>query len=461
MFHIYLIFFLSLLGTLLAAGVLFFSMITMKKPDGTAVRTDWPVTFAESFREQIYVSDNSPGVRQAGIGLLKENEIGLQILDAAGFELYSFQKPAHAESSYSMSRLVELCQPEERSEDGMVRFIKTVSFGEEEFIYILYFPARLSRVTMYLNGEHFAGGKTILLPVAALLVFLISVSGMVYGFRTAGTLRRLTAAIQDISSRSYLPVTEHGTFFDVYDSLNTLNTEIRESDRLRARTEQMRKEWIANITHDLKTPLSPIKGYAELLLQEDKSFEECRKYAGIMLKNAAYMETLIEDLKLTYQLSNGMLPLNRQQQDAVRFLRELVIDILNMPEYENRVIHFDSPIETLSYPFDTTLFTRAFRNLVLNAFIHGTPDTEVWLQVSSADTEFRIWLADNGNGMTAAERERLFDRYYRGEATRQKPEGSGLGLAIAKEIIELHGGQISVDTIPGTGTTFYIRFPLC
>lgn len=461
MFHIYLIFFLSLLGTLLAAGVLFFSMITMNKPDGTAVRTDWPVTFAESFREQIYVSDNSPGVRQAGIGLLKENEIGLQILNAAGFELYSFQKPAHAESSYSMSRLVELCQSEEQTEDEMVRFIKTVSFGGEEYIYILYFPARLSRVTMYLNGEHFAGGKTILLPVATLLVLLISVSGMIYGFRTAGTLKRLTAAIQDISSRSYLPVTEHGTFFDVYGSLNTLNTEIRESDRLRARTEQTRKEWIANITHDLKTPLSPIKGYAELLLQEDKSFEECRKYAGIMLKNAAYMETLIEDLKLTYQLSNGMLPLNRQQQDTVRFLRELVIDILNMPEYENRVIHFDSPFETLSYPFDTTLFTRAFRNLLLNAFIHGTPDTEVWLQVSSADTEFRIWLADNGNGMTAAERERLFDRYYRGEATKQKPEGSGLGLAIAKEIIELHGGQISVDTIPGTGTTFYIRFPLC
>ena len=89
----------------------------------------------------------------------------------------------------------------------------------------------------------------------------------------------------------------------------------------------MREDWIANITHDLKTPLSPIRGYAEVLLEKGGENEaQVRRYAGIVLKNASYMEGLIDDLKLTYQLENGMLPLRAVEGDVVRFLRELAID---------------------------------------------------------------------------------------------------------------------------------------
>ena len=156
-------------------------------------------------------------------------------------------------------------------------------------------------------------------------------------------------------------------FHDLYGSLNTLDAEIRASDGLRAQTDTMRKEWIANITHDLKTPLSPIKGYAEML-QEDGSItpEQCRRYAGITLKNVSYIETLIDDLKLTYQLESGMLPVSREEQDIVRFMKELAIDILNTPEYEDRTIHFETEEADFLYSFDQTLLTRAFRNLIIN-----------------------------------------------------------------------------------------------
>ena len=117
-------------------------------------------------------------------------------------------------------------------------------------------------------------------------------------------------SVRDISKRSYLPCKNNGTFSDLYDSLNSLDTEIRTSDRLREETENMRREWIANITHDLKTPLSPIKGYSEILLNDTpKTDEQCKRYAGIMLKNAAYMENLMDDLKLTYRLESGMVPI--------------------------------------------------------------------------------------------------------------------------------------------------------
>ena len=172
------------------------------------------------------------------------------------------------------------------------------------------------------------------------------------------------------------------------------------------------------------------------------------------------METLIDDLKLTYQLDNKMLPVNLEEQNIVRFLKELVIDILNTPEYENRTVHFESSADTISFQFDQRLFTRAFRNLIINAIVHGEKNTEVTLSVSESDTVLKVLVADNGKGMKPETVEHLFDRYYRGTDTGQKAEGSGLGLAIAKGIIELHRGTISVSSVPSVGTAFQMEFPL-
>ena len=297
------------------------------------------------------------------------------------------------------------------------------------------------------------------MPVLAVLFLLVLISGVLYGLLSTKAIKRLTDAIHEIAARSYVPIKEQGVFRDLYDSLNTLDAEIRDSDNQRTLTEKTREEWIANITHDLKTPLSPIKGYAEVLRETDGGDREHRRhYADVMLKNVSYMEKLVDDLKLTYQLENGMLPLCREEQNLTRFLKELAIDILNTPEYEDRIIHFESVDETVTFPFDRMLFTRAFRNLIINAFVHGEEHTEVTVSILASRAGLKIKVSDNGPGMEADTAQRLFDRYYRGTNTEQKPEGTGLGLAIAKGIIDLHGGTVSVFSIPGVGTTFEIDF---
>lgn len=92
--------------------------------------------------------------------------------------------------------------------------------------------------------------------------------------------------------------------------------------------------------------------------------------------------------------------------------------------------------------------------------MHGEEHTEVTLRLLVSDSTLEIYVADNGKGMKPETTEHLFDRYYRGTNTEQKPEGSGLGLAIAKGIIEIHSGTISVSSIPTVGTTFQIEFSL-
>ena len=468
-FHIYLIFFLSLLGTLIAVCCLLVMLITTTNPNGKTVRSDQPKIFTQEFSEYIIFVNNSPQIKQTGIELLQETHVGLQILDAAGNEVYAYQKPDHAQDYYSNTELLLLYQTghfdkELASTKNWTAFIGVITGNEKDYAYVLYFPMNIQKITMYLNGERFAGGKKFIIFIISILLSTALFLGLGYGLFITKAISRLSASIRSISGRCYLPVKEKGVFRDLYNSLNELDGEIRASDHLREKTETMRREWISNITHDLKTPLSPIKGYAEILCDDtEKSAFQCRKYAEIMLKNAAYMENLIDDLKLTWQLENNMLPVNRQEQNVVRFLRELSIDILNCPEYEERTIYFQcsDPIadETVMLSFDKKLLIRTFQNLIINAFVHGGKDTEVTVQIAVSENLVNITISDNGKGMSVEETDRLFDRYYRGTNTESKTEGTGLGLAIAKSIIELHGGTISVTSSPGAGTSFLICFP--
>ncbi|MBT9779948.1 sensor histidine kinase [Clostridium sp. MCC353] len=459
-FHIYLIFFLSLLGTILLAAALFFLSITVQKPDGSTARSDWPKVFAEDFKKQITFSGSSPQVKQKGLDLLKENKVGIQILTASGHEVFSYQKPEQVPAEYSAVELIQLLQTGSAKYGSTTALAEIISDSGKDYAVLLYFPVNVTKVTMYLNGQRFTGGKNLILPVLAVLFTTVLISGVVYGFWTAGAIKRISASIQEIPLRSYYPVEDHGPFHDLYDSLNTLDEEIRAGDQLKAQTERLREEWIANMTHDLKTPLSPIKGYAELLSVSDvKEEEQSRRYANIILKNALYMESLIDDLKLVYQLKNGILPLNLEEQNMVRFLKELVIDILNTPEYEGRTIHFNCAADTISYVFDRTLMTRAFRNLIFNSFVHGGENTEVTLRIISSGASLKICVSDDGKGMTEETVKHLFDRYYRGTCSGQMPKGTGLGLAIAKNIVELHHGSISVSSALSVGTEFLVELP--
>lgn len=274
-------------------------------------------------------------------------------------------------------------------------------------------------------------------------------------------LSKIKKGIENISQRTYTQLPEKGIFSDVYCALNKMDKEIYNSDKVQKETERMRSEWIANITHDLKTPLSPIKGYAELLTSNAEIDKETmQEYGEIILKNVNHTEKLINDLKLTYQLESGAMPFQLQKINLVRYVRELVIDIVNDPAFKDRDIVFESKVQDLEISIDTDLFRRAVNNLIINALTHNPQETKVKISVDrNADKEVCICISDNGKGMSEEEQAELFNRYYRGTNTKEKTEGSGLGLAIAKQIKTLHNGDIAVNSKLNEGTKFTIILP--
>ena len=294
--------------------------------------------------------------------------------------------------------------------------------------------------------------------VVPVIVFIVM--GYIFGRSLTNPVLQIIEGIQQLARGEYdRRWPEKGLYNEIYRSMNHLAKTLKKNEIERQNMEQMREEWIHNLSHDLKTPLASIKGYGELLTDKDYQFtgQEVKSYASIIQRKAEYMEELLEDLKLTQVLKRGLIPLNRQNQDLVALLRDITIDVLNNPYYENRKIVFTPEQEPIVFLFDKTLMQRALTNLIYNAIVHNNEDTEIYISIKKSD-HIQITIQDNGQGISQDELDNLFERYYRGTNTNAHHQGSGLGLAIARQVIETHGGTIKVTSTLGAGTLVTVMF---
>lgn len=221
---------------------------------------------------------------------------------------------------------------------------------------------------------------------------------------------------------------------------------------------KQREDWIANISHDLKTPLSSIKGYSELLADPDYQFseDEVRNFSEQILQKSNYMDSMIEELRLNEKLMHNSIRLKKEKGNFTVFIEEIIKEILNHPNYSNRKIIFKSNPESIEYSFDHDLMKRCLENLIFNSFIHNDEETTVHIQLNKIGKEITLRIIDDGIGMNEEDLENLFNRYYRGTNTTNH-KGSGLGMSIAKEVIEAHDGEISVQSHYKKGTEIKIN----
>ncbi len=438
---------------------MFYYFFGITEPEGLSLAS-WPNRFTDNF--SIWMGNDNGEIKIEEMGLERLDEYGLwlQVIDETGQEVFCHNKPLNYPAEYSASELISLSGS--AYEQGHTVFVSSYEGSGETWSYLIGFPYAIGKHMIYSNGDHVGRLSFLFLMGISFILCFVLLFMVCYGFWLTRHLGRIVKGIGDISLRSYATLTEKGLFGEVYRALNQMDTEIRQSDKIQKDTERLRREWIVNITHDLKTPLSPIKGYAELLMGNPAPDKEVvQEYGGIILKSANYTEKMMNDLKLTYQLDSGAVPYHPQTVRLVRFLKELVIDIVNDPAFANRRIGFESKIQECEVRLDVDLFRRAVNNLIINALTHNPPETEVTIRIDSdSEKKALICISDNGTGMSDKEQSELFNRYYRGTNTKEKPEGSGLGLAIARQIITLHGGNIDVKSKLGEGTCFMIVLSL-
>jgi signal transduction histidine kinase len=247
------------------------------------------------------------------------------------------------------------------------------------------------------------------------------------------------------------------------DSFNEMVRKLKAAEKLKQDYEENRKNLIANISHDLKTPMASIQGYIEAILDGTvNSPEKVDKYLKIITHNTAYVNKLIDDLILFSQLDMNKLDFHFQETPLRAFMRDLMEEFqLELEERGSQLCYTDNLETDCLSMIDSKRFYQAMRNIIGNAIKYG-PEENLLIKVVMyrQDDTIKIAIEDNGPGIPADKLEHIFERFYRIDSERTKDlMSTGLGLAITKELIEAHQGKIEVVSTIGKGSCFTISLP--
>lgn len=223
--------------------------------------------------------------------------------------------------------------------------------------------------------------------------------------------------------------------------------------------ERVRRDFVANLSHELKTPLTAIRGFAETLLEgEFAGPPEQKRFLGIIREHAVRLSRLTDDLLKLARIEAGRLEANSVPV-RIRTVVETIVETARMRAGQRTLSARESG-DALLLETDPTLLTEILQNLVDNAIQYTADDGQVEIVTKRAGGEVRIAVSDNGVGIPKRHQNRIFERFYRVDTARSRAVGgTGLGLAIAKHLAELLGGRIGVESAPGNGSRFTVVLP--
>ncbi len=291
--------------------------------------------------------------------------------------------------------------------------------------------------------------QTFLVVGAAALVAAL-LAGYLLAARTAAPLRRFAGTAADVDAGDLSPRVEVDS--SAAAELRTLADAFNHMlDRLEDAFARQRG-FVSDASHELRSPLTAIRGQIEVLAREpDPGAADVRRVEAATLAELRRVERLVEELLALARLDEGVGP-ERRELDADAFLREAVVAAPGGASLGS--------IAGGRIDLDADMLARVIRNLVENARRHAGPDGQVMVSSAAVAGRLRVCVDDDGPGIPPVERERVFDRFHRSDAARDRGSGgSGLGLAIARAIVAAHGGTIRAETSPAGGARISFELP--
>lgn len=272
---------------------------------------------------------------------------------------------------------------------------------------------------------------------------------------------RLSAAMQNISEgdlNTTVEIIGDDEFSSMAVNLNRMVEEIRMLMDKERESEQTKNELITNVAHDLRTPLTSIIGYLELLSGPVQLPQEMqKKYIDITYTKAKRLEKLIEDLFGFTKLNYGKMSMKISKVDIIKLLSQLIEEFYPNFVEKNLSYELQSNVPVKVIMADGNLLARLFDNLINNAIKYGAEGKRILVKVHGSESMVTVSVTNYGYVIPKDELPMIFDKFYRVEQSRStNTGGTGLGLAIAKNIVDMHGGTIGV-TSDLNGTVFTVR----
>ncbi len=259
------------------------------------------------------------------------------------------------------------------------------------------------------------------------------------------------------------PVTARGDLMDKKDKSSTAGIKmviLVKNNTQEVEFSKLRSQFVANVSHEMRTPLTAIRGYLEILEEEIVSDKKVKSYVAKGLKETVRLNDLIEDVLNLSKIEYKRNVLLKSKVELVTIIEEVIEGLKDLARQNEMEIVFDYTSQHISLMTDPDLFRQLVKNLAENAVFHAGRQSKLSISLGNTQEGIYVYFKDDGVGIAKGDLPFIFQRFYRGKAPfSAKRIGSGLGLSIVKHIVDLHNGRIKVSSKPHAETLFKVFLP--
>jgi len=371
---------------------------------------------------------NGPGPKGRSYPFTLTTETGIVIVPNGGY------RPGQQVSAEDLAKGISIT-----NNDKVIGVLVPVAMPFQGRPREVEFIERINRILLY---------GALIGAVIALLVGIFLSRTLTRPIRE---LTRATHAVSEGDLSQQVPVRSNDELGELAQAFNRMSSEL-------SRSVNTRKQMTADIAHELRTPLSLILGHAEAV--HDGVLPPSRENFEIIREEAGRLEHLVNDLRILSLADAGELSINPQMVEPDRLLQEVAAIYQYQTQRKNLTLDLEIASPLADIEVDPGRMTQVLTNILDNALRHTPEGGRIVLSAKDLDDQVELAIQDSGPGLKAEDINRIFDRFYRTDSSRQRQDGgSGLGLAIARSIVQAHGGQLSAESDEGKGLKVIVRLP--
>lgn len=415
----------------------------------SVIKRDYGSMSPNNMLEEVAAASTSDGLSDEARSKLESNHIWAIFLNAAGETMWSVNSPENIPAHYTVQDVAMFSR-------GYLKDYPVFVWNTDSGLLVLGYP-KDSYTKLTSNYFSIQAIRTLPLYFSGMFavdLLLLFLSYHLSKRKIIKSTEPIISSIETLSDGKPVSLSMRGELSEVAESVN-------KASQILSRQNEARADWISGVSHDIRTPLSMIMGYAGRIADSNAADSSVKEQAEIIRSQSIRIKDLVQDLNLVSQLEYEMQPLHKEPVRLSKLLRSYVAELFNTGVSDIYSIDIDitPSAETAAMDCDPRLISRAMSNLVQNSIKHNPQGCHVRLSLDCSDTSLILMIADDGIGLSAEKLQKLEEKpHYRNSTDERLDLKHGLGLLLVRQIAEAHEGTMQVKSVANHGFTTILTF---
>ncbi|WP_343210473.1 HAMP domain-containing sensor histidine kinase [Anaerolentibacter hominis] len=415
-----------------------------------AVTNDYGDTSPRRMLEKTAADSSISGISNETQELLHRNGIWAMYLNQYGNCVWSVDLPSEIPVNYTVQDVAVFSR-------GYLKNYPVFVQNDGEGLLVLGYPegTYTKLISNYYSSDMVKAMPVYFAGILVVDILLLFAAYYISKLKMIKDIQPLISSIEMLSNGKPVSLAMKGELSDVADSVS-------KASHILSRQNEARANWISGVSHDIRTPLSMIMGYAGQIADDESAGCVIRDKAKIVQRQSVKIKELVQDLNLVSKLEYDMQPLHKETIRVSRLLRAYAAELLNtgFPEHDSLDVEIRPAAESARMDCDSRLITRAINNLVQNSIRHNPQGCKIQISLDCSDTSVTLSVSDNGVGLMPDKQKELEEKPHYMESTDERLDlRHGLGLILVRQITEVHGGSLKIESKPHQGYRTILTFP--